>query len=54
MGGYINVYISCEVIVYYVCVLKGDVLLVIDVIGDIFLNLVFDLNEIEVECGVIL
>lgn len=54
VGGYINVYILCDVISYYVCVLLGDVGMVLDVILDIVLNLIFDVCEIEVECGVIL
>ncbi|MEJ5217449.1 pitrilysin family protein [Cognatishimia sp. D5M38] len=54
VGGYINAYTSREVTAYYARVLKGDVPLAIDVIGDILLNPVFDPNEIEVERGVIL
>ena len=42
MGGYINAYTSREVTAYYARVLKGDVPLAIDVIGDILLNPVFD------------
>jgi predicted Zn-dependent peptidase len=54
VGGYINAYTSREVTAYYARVLKGDVPLAIDVIGDILLNPLFDPNEIEVERGVIL
>lgn len=54
VGGYINAYTSREVTAYYARVLKGDVALALDVIGDIVLNPVFDANEIEVERGVIL
>lgn len=54
VGGYINAYTSREVTAYYARVLKGDVPLAIDVIGDILLNPVFDPAEIEVERGVIL
>ncbi|WP_370230435.1 M16 family metallopeptidase [Cognatishimia sp.] len=54
VGGYINAYTSREVTAYYARVLKGDVPLAIDVIGDILLNPVFDPSEIEVERGVIL
>jgi predicted Zn-dependent peptidase len=54
VGGYINAYTSREVTAYYARVLAGDVPLALDVIGDIVLNPVFDLQEIEVERGVIL
>ncbi len=54
VGGYINAYTSREVTAYYARVLKDDVPLALDVIGDILLNPVFDPREIEVERGVIL
>ncbi|UWQ48830.1 M16 family metallopeptidase [Leisingera caerulea] len=54
VGGYINAYTSREVTAYYARVLKDDVPLAVDVIGDILLNPVFDTREIEVERGVIL
>ena len=54
VGGYINAYTSREVTAYYARVLKDDVPLALDVIGDILLNPVFDLHEIEVERSVIL
>lgn len=54
VGGYINAYTSREVTAYYARVLKGDVPLAMDVIGDILMNPVFDPKEIEVERGVIL
>jgi len=54
VGGYINAYTSREVTAYYARVLKDDVDLALDVIGDIVLNSVFDEREIEVERGVIL
>lgn len=54
VGGYINAYTSREVTAYYARVLKNDVPLALDVIGDILLNPVFDQREIEVERGVIL
>jgi len=54
VGGYINAYTSREVTAYYARVLKNDVPLAMDVIGDILLNPVFDQREIEVERGVIL
>ncbi len=52
VGGYINAYTSREVTAYYARVLKNDVALALDVIGDIVLNPVFDQSEIEVERGV--
>ncbi|MCR9125534.1 MAG: insulinase family protein [Rhodobacteraceae bacterium] len=54
VGGYINAYTSREVTAYYARVLKDDVALALDVIGDIVLNPVFDPAEIEIERGVIL
>ena len=54
VGGYINAYTSREVTAYYARVLKEDVPLALDVVGDILRNSIFDLKEIEVERGVIL
>ncbi len=54
VGGYINAYTSREVTAYYARVLKDDVALALDVIGDIVRNPVFDTREIETERGVIL
>lgn len=54
VGGYINAYTSREVTAYYARVLKNDVALALDVLGDILLNPIFDPAEIEVERGVIL
>ncbi len=54
VGGYINAYTSREVTAYYARVLKNDVGLALDVVGDIVLNPVFDPMEIEIERGVIL
>ena len=54
VGGYINAYTSREVTAYYARVLKDDVALAVDLIGDIVLNPVFDTSEIETERGVIL
>lgn len=54
VGGYINAYTSREMTAYYARVLEDDVMLALDVIGDIVLNPVFDPSEIEVERGVIL
>ncbi|MEM9009692.1 MAG: pitrilysin family protein [Pseudomonadota bacterium] len=54
VGGYINAYTSREMTAYYARVLKDDVALALDVLGDIVLNSIFDPDEIEVERGVIL
>ncbi|MEP2534108.1 pitrilysin family protein [Shimia sp.] len=54
VGGYINAYTSREVTAYYARVLRNDVALALDVVGDIVLNPVFDPVEIEIERGVIL
>ncbi len=54
VGGYINAYTSREVTAYYARVLKEDVPLALDVVGDILRNSIFDPKEIEVERGVIL
>ena len=54
VGGYINAYTSREVTAYYARVLKEDVPLAVDLIGDIVQNPVFDPREIEIERGVIL
>lgn len=54
VGGYINAYTSREMTAYYARVLADDVALALDVVSDIVLNPIFDLNEIEVERGVIL
>jgi predicted Zn-dependent peptidase len=54
VGGYLNAYTSREMTAYYARVLAADLPLAMDVIADIVLNPIFDLNEIEVERGVIL
>jgi predicted Zn-dependent peptidase len=54
VGGYINAYTGREMTAYYARVLEADVGLALDVVADIVLNPVFDVNEIEVERGVIL
>lgn len=54
VGGYLNAYTSREMTAYYARVLADDLPLAMDVIADIVLNPIFDLNEIEVERGVIL
>lgn len=54
VGGYINAYTSREMTAYYARVLKGDVALAVDVIGDIVLNPAFHEADIETERHVIL
>ncbi len=54
VGGYLNAYTTRETTAYYARVLKDDVSLALDVLGDIVLNPVFDPHELEVERGVIL
>jgi predicted Zn-dependent peptidase len=54
VGGFINAYTSREMTAYYARVLKDDVALALDVIGDIVLNPIFDPKEIEIERHVIL
>ena len=54
VGGYINAYTSREMTAYYARVLKDDVALALDVIGDIVLNPAFHQADIETERHVIL
>jgi predicted Zn-dependent peptidase len=54
VGGYINAYTSREMTAYYARVLKDDVGMALDVIGDIVLNPAFDEADIETERHVIL
>ena len=54
VGGYINAYTSREMTAYYARVLKDDVAMALDVIGDIVLNPAFDEADIETERHVIL
>lgn len=54
VGGYINAYTSREMTAYYARVLKEDVGMALDVIGDIVLNPAFDEADIETERHVIL
>ena len=53
VGGYINAYTSREVTAYYARVLGEHVPLALDVVANILRRPVFDLNEIEIERGVI-
>jgi predicted Zn-dependent peptidase len=54
VGGYINAYTSREMTAYYARILRQDVGLALDVIGDILLNPAFDTDDIETERHVIL
>jgi len=54
VGGYINAYTSREMTAYYARILKDDVGLALDVIGDIVLNPAFHTADIETERHVIL
>jgi len=54
VGGHINAYTSRENTAYYAKVLKEDVPLVVDMIGDILQNSTFDPEELERERSVIL
>lgn len=54
VGGYINAYTSREMTAYYARILKNDVALALDVIGDILLNPAFHAADIETERHVIL
>lgn len=54
VGGHLNAYTSREVTAYHATVLKEDVGLAIDMIGDILRNSVFDETELEREREVIL
>lgn len=54
VGGYINAYTSREMTAYYARILREDVGLALDVIGDILLNPAFHDADIETERHVIL
>lgn len=54
VGGHINAYTAREQTAYYVKMLKEDLPLGADIIGDILTNSVFDPAEVERERGVIL
>lgn len=54
VGGDLNAYTTREHTVYYARVLKDDVPLAFDILGDILLNSVFDEGELERERHVIL
>ncbi len=54
VGGHINAYTSREQTAYYVKLLKEDLGLGVDIIGDILCHSSFDADELERERGVIL
>jgi predicted Zn-dependent peptidase len=54
VGGHINAYTAREQTAYYVKVLKEDMALGADIIGDILTHSTFDPDELERERGVIL
>jgi predicted Zn-dependent peptidase len=54
VGGHINAYTSREQTAYYVKLLKEDLSLGVDIIGDILCHSSFDADELERERGVIL
>ncbi len=54
VGGHINAYTAREQTAYYVKLLKEDLALGADIIGDILTHSVFDPDELERERGVIL
>ena len=54
VGGHINAYTSREQTAYYVKLLKEDLALGADIIGDILCHSTFELEEMERERGVIL
>jgi predicted Zn-dependent peptidase len=54
IGGQLNAYTSMELTVYYAKVLKGDIRLATDILGDIMRNSVFDKDELAREQDVII
>src|SRR6195952_763165 len=54
VGGHINAYTAREQTAYYVKLLKEDLALGVDIIGDILTHSVFEPEELERERGVIL
>ena len=54
VGGHLNAYTSREVTAYHATVLKEDVALAVDMIGDILQNSVFEEAELERERSVVL
>ena len=54
VGGQINAYTSMELTVYYAKVLKGDVRLAVDILGDIMQNSIFAEDELAREKDVVI
>jgi len=54
IGGQINAYTSMELTVYYAKVLKGDVRLAVDILGDILQNSIFSEEELVREKDVVI
>lgn len=54
VGGQVNAYTSMELTVYYAKVLKDDMRLAVDILGDIMKNSIFDKAELEREKDVII
>jgi predicted Zn-dependent peptidase len=54
VGGHLNAYTSREVTAYHATVLKEDMALAVDIIGDILQNSVFEQVELERERAVVL
>lgn len=54
VGGHINAFTARELTAYYLKLLKGDIELGVDILGDILTHSVFDATEFEKERNVIL
>ncbi|MBU1866847.1 MAG: insulinase family protein, partial [Candidatus Margulisbacteria bacterium] len=54
VGGKMNAYTSKEVTMYYAVVLDQHLEVAADVLGDMFINSIFDPKEMETEKGVVL
>ncbi|PKQ07365.1 MAG: peptidase M16 [Alphaproteobacteria bacterium HGW-Alphaproteobacteria-12] len=54
VGGHLNAHTTHEATAYYARVLRGDLPLAVDILGDILQNSVFDRDELERERGVII
>ena len=54
VGGQLNAYTSSEVTAYHATVMKGDIGLGVDILGDILQHSVFEVGELERERAVIL
>src|SRR5690606_8692725 len=54
IGGQLHAYTSMEMTVYYAKVLKQDIRLAVDILGDIMQNSMFDKDEMEREKDVVI